>query len=203
MLFSINISDDPSHGAALLDLGDTHNKGSSQQSQVQIQMEQEQELRALQEREGQIRQLEVKEPWDIFALYYLNAGLLAVYFHIYLIKGCIYITFFPLLYHVPCLICILHVSLLHPILLILLIPYTAPSFILCSCHSCALPLPFCLLVCLLSCIMCELLLIYYCLVIYLDIFSFYSLPVGHYGRQPDLQGPSHNGSRAGRGYRLH
>ncbi|XP_063609704.1 syntaxin-7-like [Penaeus indicus] len=50
--------EDPSHGAALLDLGDTHNKGSSQQSQVQIQMEQEQELRALQEREGQIRQLE-------------------------------------------------------------------------------------------------------------------------------------------------
>lgn len=101
MWFSINISDDPSHGAALLDLGDTHNKGSSQQSQVQIQMEQEQELRALQEREGQIRQLEVKEPWDIFALYFLNAGLLAVYFHIYLIKGCVYITFFPLLYHVP------------------------------------------------------------------------------------------------------
>ncbi|XP_071545876.1 syntaxin-7-like isoform X2 [Panulirus ornatus] len=50
--------DDPHHGAALLDLGDTGNKGRSQQSQMQIQMEQEQEMQALQERETQIRQLE-------------------------------------------------------------------------------------------------------------------------------------------------
>nr|XP_053630785.1 syntaxin-7-like isoform X1 [Cherax quadricarinatus] len=50
--------EDPSHGAALLDLGETGNKGRSQQSQMQIQMEQEQEMQALQERETQIRQLE-------------------------------------------------------------------------------------------------------------------------------------------------
>lgn len=50
--------EDGKHGAALLDLGDSENKGRSQQSQMQIQMEQEQEMQALQERESQIRQLE-------------------------------------------------------------------------------------------------------------------------------------------------
>ncbi|XP_050733625.1 syntaxin-7-like isoform X3 [Eriocheir sinensis] len=49
---------DSRQGGALLDLGDSENKGRSQQSQMQIQMEQEQEMQALQERESQIRQLE-------------------------------------------------------------------------------------------------------------------------------------------------
>ncbi|XP_050733621.1 syntaxin-7-like isoform X1 [Eriocheir sinensis] len=50
--------EDSRQGGALLDLGDSENKGRSQQSQMQIQMEQEQEMQALQERESQIRQLE-------------------------------------------------------------------------------------------------------------------------------------------------
>lgn len=58
-LFHFYTSEDGRHGAALLDLGDSENKGRSQQSQMQIQMEQEQEMQALQERESQIRQLEV------------------------------------------------------------------------------------------------------------------------------------------------
>lgn len=72
IIFTIFLpSEDSRQGGTLLDLGDSENKGRSQQSQMQIQMEQEQEMQALQERESQIRQLEVSVANCILCIKYM------------------------------------------------------------------------------------------------------------------------------------